>query len=56
MRRGDLERLKQQHDNSCGQTCVAMLSGAPYDDVIGYMGRSCTDTRKIRDGLREGLV
>jgi hypothetical protein len=53
MRRGNLERIVQQHDNSCGQACVAMLARVAYSDVIDFMGRSYTDTRDIRNGLRE---
>jgi hypothetical protein len=52
MRRRNLRSLKQPRDsNSCGQTCVAMLTGASYDDVIGCMGEASTDTSAIRRGL-----
>jgi hypothetical protein len=53
MRRGNLERIVQQHDNSCGQSCVAMLARVTYNDVIDFMGRNYTETRDIRNGLRE---
>jgi hypothetical protein len=53
MRRGDLKRIIQKHDNSCGQTCVAMMARVAYEDVIDFMGRSYTDTRKVRNGLQK---
>ncbi len=53
MPHGNLRSLKQQRDSySCGQACVAMLTGASYDDVIKYMGEAFTDTSAIRKGLR----
>jgi hypothetical protein len=54
MRRKHLNPLKQRHDNSCGQTCVAMLAMLPdAEEVIEYMGKGRTNTRKIRKGLRK---
>jgi hypothetical protein len=51
-RKWELEELRQRHDNSCGQTCVAMLSGTSYNRVIKQMGKSYTSTRAIHDGLK----
>jgi predicted double-glycine peptidase len=34
MRRRKIKRITQRHENSCGQTCVAMLANVSYDDVI----------------------
>jgi hypothetical protein len=56
MRRAKLKSLKQQHDYSCGQTCVAMLTGASYKAVIKFMGSASTDTSKIRRGLNRFKV
>jgi hypothetical protein len=43
--------IKQKHDDSCGQTCIAMLTGAPYDDVIDSMGESYTSARDLHKAL-----
>jgi hypothetical protein len=53
VRRSHLKPLEQLHDYSCGQTCVAMLTGACYYDVVMYMGYSSTDPLKIQKGLQK---
>ena len=41
--------LKQQHQSSCGQTCLAMLTGLSYNDVIQLYDEK---VRSIKKRLR----
>ena len=53
MRRRKLKHLFQDDaDNTCGQTCVAMLTGRPRGDVIALMGKSYTTTLNVHNALR----
>lgn len=43
-----LKLQAQPTENTCGQTCVAMLAGIPVDDVVRVMGDSGTHLYELR--------
>lgn len=48
-----MRRVQQEHENSCGAACVAMLSGCTYEEAVGLVGSGTTSERQLRKGLRQ---
>ena len=49
-----MQHLKQDKENNCGQTCVAMIAGISIEESEKVFGHSCsTRTREVVKALRK---